>query len=104
MRKISAIPQGELRRTAMRRFSSTVSNWKMPRSSGTMASPAEVMRCAGSPVTSRPCSSTLPRRGVISPTADFSVVLLPAPLRPSRVTISPGPTSSVTPCRIWLLP
>ena len=68
------------------------------------ASPAEVMRCAGSPVTSRPCSSTLPRRGVISPTADFSVVLLPAPLRPSRVTISPGPTSSVTACRIWLLP
>src|SRR6185295_5034547 len=31
---------------------------------------------------------------------DFSVVVLPAPLRPSSVTTSPSFTSNVTPCRI----
>src|SRR5882757_3066731 len=29
---------------------------------------------------------------------DFSVVVLPAPLRPSRVTTSPGNTSKLAPC------
>src|SRR6266568_7511273 len=32
---------------------------------------------------------------------DLSVVVLPAPLRPSSVTTSPAHTSKVTPCRIW---
>src|SRR6478752_2806704 len=31
---------------------------------------------------------------------DFSVVVLPAPLRPSSVTTSPSFTSNATPCRI----
>jgi len=34
----------------------------------------------------------------------LSVVLLPTPLRPSRPTTSPGPTSRLTPCRMWDLP
>ena len=34
----------------------------------------------------------------------FSVVLLPTPLRPSKPTTSPRPTSNETPCRMWLLP
>src|SRR5262249_28053232 len=34
------------------------------------------------------------------PITDFSVVVLPAPLRPSSVTTSPGRTSKVTPCRM----
>src|SRR5215831_7916897 len=32
------------------------------------------------------------------PMIDFSVVVLPAPLRPSSVTTSPARTSKVTPC------
>src|SRR5882757_1243600 len=35
------------------------------------------------------------------PMTDFSVVVLPAPLRPSRVTTSPDFTSKLMPCRIW---
>src|SRR6516164_21704 len=31
---------------------------------------------------------------------DFSVVVLPAPLRPSSVTTSPGSTSKVAPCKM----
>src|SRR5690242_10475681 len=32
---------------------------------------------------------------------DFSVVVLPAPLRPSSVTTSPGNTSKLAPCSTW---
>src|SRR3954468_15671792 len=32
---------------------------------------------------------------------DLSVVVLPAPLRPSKVTTSPARTSNVTPCSTW---
>ncbi len=32
------------------------------------------------------------------------VVERPAPLRPSRLTISPAATRKLTPCRMWLLP
>src|SRR3954465_3729090 len=38
------------------------------------------------------------------PMIDFMVVVLPAPLRPSSVTTSPGITSKVMPCRTWLSP
>src|SRR5271157_5245096 len=34
------------------------------------------------------------------PMIDFSVVVLPAPFRPSKVTSSPSRTSRSTPCRI----
>src|SRR5512142_1147426 len=34
------------------------------------------------------------------PMIDFSVVVLPAPLRPRSVTTSPSCTSNVTPCRM----
>src|SRR5271170_6641536 len=34
------------------------------------------------------------------PMIDFMVVVLPAPLRPSRVTTSPDATSNSTPCRM----
>src|SRR5918994_4700859 len=33
-----------------------------------------------------------------------NVVVLPAPLRPSRVTVSPSRMSRSTPCRTWLSP
>src|SRR6202521_3898997 len=35
------------------------------------------------------------------PMIDFIVVVLPAPLRPSSVTTSPGKTSKVAPCSTW---
>src|SRR3569623_3406032 len=35
------------------------------------------------------------------PMIDFSVVVLPAPLRPSSVTTSPAFTSILIPCRMW---
>src|ERR1043166_3308556 len=35
------------------------------------------------------------------PMIDLSVVVLPAPLRPSKATTSPGSTWNVTPCRMW---
>src|SRR5438045_2602550 len=40
------------------------------------------------------------RRGTI-PMIDFMVVVLPAPLRPTRVTSSPVRTSRSTPCSTW---
>src|SRR6266540_6625004 len=35
---------------------------------------------------------------------DLSVVVLPAPLRPSSVTTSPARTSNATPCSTWDAP
>src|SRR5688572_31679539 len=35
------------------------------------------------------------------PMMALSVVVLPAPLRPSSVTTSPACTSKLTPCRMW---
>src|SRR5438105_9604907 len=35
------------------------------------------------------------------PMMDLSVVVLPAPLRPSSVTTSPARTSKLTPCSTW---
>src|SRR5436189_386477 len=43
---------------------------------------------------------TEPVRFSTMPMIDFSVVVLPAPLRPSSVTSSPRPISKPTPCRM----
>src|SRR4029078_4240753 len=40
-------------------------------------------------------------RLTMMPITDFSVVVLPAPLRPSSVTTSPAFTLKLTPCRMW---
>src|SRR5690606_36966359 len=45
-----------------------------------------------------------PERFGRMPMIALSVVVLPAPLRPSKVTTSPGRTSKETPCRTWLSP
>jgi hypothetical protein len=42
------------------------------------------------PIVSTPSKVIEPRRLAMMPMIDFSVVVLPAPLRPSRVTTSPG--------------
>src|SRR5688572_31088983 len=51
-----------------------------------------------------PAKRTSPAERGISPITAFSVVDLPAPLRPSSATTSPGATSSATPNRTCALP
>jgi hypothetical protein len=45
-----------------------------------------------------------PLLGGTPPQMDMSVVLLPAPLAPMRVTISPRSICREIPCRAWILP
>ena len=45
-----------------------------------------------------------PRRARTTAMIVLSVVVLPAPFRPSRATASPAPTVSDTPCSTWLRP
>src|SRR6476661_3458447 len=52
------------------------------------------------PIVSRPSNFTEPVRRSTMPMTDFSVVVLPAPLRPSSVTSSPRPISKPTPWRM----
>src|SRR4051794_18599742 len=54
---------------------------------------------AGRPIVSTPSNTIEPWRLPSTPMIDFMVVVLPAPLRPSRVTTSPGKTSKLIPCR-----
>src|ERR1700689_3213095 len=72
----------------------------MPRSSGQSATPRRAMRSEVKPTVSRPSKFAEPERLPTMPMIDFRVVVLPAPLRPSRVTTSPGRTSKSTPCRM----
>src|SRR6185436_11712369 len=73
----------------------------MPRSSGQNAMPRRAIRSAVSPIVSLPSNATDPARRPTIPMIDLSVVVLPAPLRPSRVTTSPACTCRSTPCRMW---
>src|SRR3954468_3429226 len=57
------------------------------------------MARAGSLIVSTPSNAIEPVRFPRMPMIDFMVVVLPAPLRPSRVTTSPGWTSKLMPCR-----
>src|SRR5918993_2919191 len=66
--------------------------------------PRRAMTRAGRPIVSRPSKTTEPARLPMMPMIDFSVVVLPAPLRPRRVTTSPGFTSKRMPCSTWLSP
>ena len=60
--------------------------------------------CAGMEVSSSPRSRTVPVRGRSSPEMVLSVVDLPAPLAPIKVTISPSSTSKLMPCSAWIAP
>jgi hypothetical protein len=60
-------------------------------SSVTNVSPFRARRCSGDFVTT-PSIATSPRRRGSSPAKDSNVVVLPAPLAPSRATTSPGRT------------
>ena len=59
---------------------------------------------ADSSVMSSPSNTTVPPLGPSSPQMPLSSVDLPAPLVPSRATISPRPTSKSTPKRICTRP
>ncbi len=72
----------------------------MPRSSGQKATPARAIFSGAKPISSRPSNRIDPLRLATSPMIERSVVVLPAPLRPSSVTTSPGCTLNVTPCRM----
>src|SRR5437764_5825287 len=63
--------------------------------------PARAMRSEVRWITSLPSTRTEPVRRGTMPMIDFSVVVLPAPLRPSSVTTSPAFTSKLIPCRMW---
>ena len=76
---------------------------RAPRGAGRRSRPGTSGRgrrgCAGtaaSPVTSRPCSSTLPAVGRRSPESRLKSVVLPAPFGPMIPTNSPAETSSET--------
>src|ERR1044071_8105411 len=76
----------------------------MPRSSGTYPRPSAHRLWGGSFVMSRPSSSMRPDVGLCSPMRQRRSVVLPAPLRPTRVTTSPSSTSRETPCSTWASP
>src|SRR5271167_2167136 len=62
--------------------------------------PSRAMRSIERPISSLPSKLTDPVRLPTMPMIAFRVVVLPAPLRPSRVTTSPSRTSRSTPCRM----
>src|SRR5437763_13120101 len=55
-------------------------------------------------VMSRPSNRMLPRLAFHRPMMVRSVVVLPAPLRPSRTVSPPRGTARSTPCRMWYWP
>src|SRR5678816_1157199 len=82
------------------RFSCTLRLEKMPRSSGQKASPSLAMRFEAMRMVSVPENRMEPSLRPTMPMTDFSVVVLPAPLRPRSVTTSPSRTSKSMPCRM----
>src|SRR5919112_1084714 len=66
--------------------------------------PAWATLWSGSPSRSLPRKRMTPSRRRRMPMIARRVVVLPAPLRPSSVTVSPSRMSRSTPCRTWLSP
>src|ERR1700722_8418239 len=62
--------------------------------------PRRAMRLEARPRTSAPSNRIEPDARPSMPMIARKVVVLPAPLRPSRVTTSPAGTSNSMPCRI----
>src|SRR5580700_10040273 len=83
------------------RFSRTSRLAKIPRSSGQNAIPIRAILSDAARMISLPSKQTEPERLPMIPITDFSVLVLPAPLRPSSVTTSPGLTWKLMPCRMW---
>ena len=60
--------------------------------------------CGGRRLRFSPANSIWPARTGKKPMMLSMVVVLPAPLRPTRQTTSWAPTLSDTPCRMWAGP
>src|SRR5262249_3382849 len=88
----------------IRKFSATVRSGKIPASSGEQPIPASARRYVGSRPMSCPLNLITPLRTGRRPMMESIVVVLPAPLRPTRHTDSASPTVSDTPCRTWAGP
>ncbi len=86
------------------RFSRTVILGKMRRPSGACEMPFATIAWGVVPSIRSPSNQISPRRGRSRPEIVLSVVDLPAPFAPMRVTISPASTDSVRPLRAWMLP
>ena len=82
-----------------RRFSRTVSVGKIARSSGTYPRPLRAISCGRRPSILSPLNRIEPTGGTV-PMIVLTVVERPAPLRPSKLTISPSPTLNETPCKM----
>ena len=78
--------------------------WKQWRPSGDWAIPSETISCAGSAEISWPMNLIEPVRIGVIAEIERSVVDLPAPLDPMRVTISPSSTVREMSLRAWMLP
>jgi hypothetical protein len=66
--------------------------------------PLVTSSCGATLDPSTPSNSTLPTFGWSSPEIVLRVVVLPAPLAPMSVTISPGSTSMLIPRSAWIAP
>ncbi len=86
------------------RFSVTDMRGNSRRPSGLWAIPFATIVCGDAFVMSSPRNVIVPWRGWLRPLIDRSVVDLPAPLAPIRVTISVAPTRSETPFSAWIAP
>src|SRR3984957_20640134 len=83
------------------RFSRTSRLAKIPRSSGQNAIPIRAILSEEGRMISWSLKRIEPVRLPMMPMIDFSVVVLPAPLRPSNVTTSPAFTLKSMPWRMW---
>src|ERR1700694_4563636 len=88
----------------MARLSVTVRVSKTSLTCGTYPSPRFARWLARMLVTSSPSRKTWPSMAGIMPTTAFRKVLLPAPLGPTMVTISPSPTPAEAPVTIGAPP
>ena len=86
------------------RFSVIVMRVKVPRPSGTITRPWRTRSHGPWPLMLRPRNSISPAAGGCVPVMALSVVVLPAPLAPIRLTSSPSCTSKDTPLTAWMPP
>ena len=94
---ISSLMSSFRRYAPTRRFSLTVRSAKIRRPSGTSVIPRETISVGFFPVMSSPRNRIFPPLGFTKPEMARSVELLPAPLAPINVTISPSGTSKEIP-------
>ena len=76
----------------------------MRRPSGTWVMPFSTTSWGAMPRSEEPSNRTSPCRGARRPESVARVVVLPAPLLPSSVTISPWPTRKEIPLSAWISP